>query len=87
MSFPASLVATTEYNPLSIGNCTESRTNVEVAGDVSVLVFVMVMFPPIPVTSVAMTPSINQVMSVRGRLNPVMFTVKLSEVTVTTSTD
>ena len=87
MSFPASLVAATEYNPLSIGNCTGSRMNVEVAGGVSVLVFVIVMFPPILVTSVAMNPSMYQVMSVRGRLNPVIFTVKLSRVSVTTSTD
>ena len=84
MSFPASLVATTEYNPLSIGNCTGSRTNLEVAGGESIFTFVITMFP---VPLVAWAPSMNQVMSVRGKLNPVMFTVRMSGVSVTTSTD
>ena len=84
MSLQASLVAITEYNPLSIGNCTGSRTNVEVAGGESIFTFVIVMFP---VPLVAWTPSINQVMLVRGRLNPVMFTMRMRAVSVTTSTD
>ena len=84
MSFPASLVATTENNPLSTGNCTGSRTNVEVAGGESIFTFVIVMFPE---PLVAWTLSMYQVMSVRGRLNPLMFTVRMSGVSVTTSTD
>ena len=84
MPLPASLVAITENNPLSIGNCTGSRTNVEVAGGESIFMFVIVMFP---MPLVAWTPSMYQVMSVRGRLNPVMFTVRMRAVSVTTSTD
>ena len=48
-----------------------------VAGGVVVLVFVMMRAPVLPVTAVAGTPSMNQVISVSGRLKSVMVTVKV----------
>ncbi len=56
-----------------------------VAGGEVVLVFVMVRTPVLPVMAVAGTPSMNQVMSVRGRLKSVMFTVKVRVEPATTS--
>ncbi len=51
--------------------------SVVVAGGEVVLVFVMARTPVLPVMDVAGTPSMNQVMSVRGRLKSVMVTVKV----------
>ena len=48
-----------------------------VAGGEVVLVFVMVKTPVLPVTAVAGTPSMNQMISVSGRLKSVMVTVKV----------
>ncbi len=59
--------------------------SVVVAGGEVVLVFVMVRTPVLPVTAEAGTPSMNQVMSVRGRLKSVMVTVKVSVEPATTS--
>ena len=50
-----------------------------------VLVFVMVMTPVLPVTAGAGTPSMNQVISVRGRLKSVIFTVKVRVESTTNS--
>ena len=79
---PAGLVALTKYTPPSAGNCTGSRVSVEVTGGVAVLVFVI---DSLSFASVAGVPSMNHVMSVRGRLNCVMITVKTSRVPVDTS--
>ena len=54
----------------------------EVAGGEVILVFVMVR--ALSVTSAVGVPSINQAISVRGKLNSVMVTVKLSGLPVTT---
>ncbi len=51
--------------------------SVVVAGGEVVLVFVMVRTPVLPVMAVAGTPSMNQVISVSGRLKSVMVTVKV----------
>ncbi len=51
--------------------------SVVVAGGEMVLVFVMVRTPILPVTAVAGTPSMNQVISVIGRLKSVMVTDKV----------
>ena len=56
-----------------------------VAGGEVVLVFVMVRTPVLPVTAVAGTPSMNQVISVSGRLKSVMVTVKVRVEPTTTS--
>ncbi len=60
--------------------------SVVVAGGEVVLVFVMVRTPVLPVTAVAGTPSMNQEISVSGRLKSVMVTVKVRVEPVTTST-
>ncbi len=59
--------------------------SVVVAGGKVVLVFVMVRTPVLPVMAVAGTPSMNHVMSVRGRLKSVMVTVKVRVEPATTS--
>ena len=51
--------------------------SVVVASGEVVLVFVMVRTPVLPVTAVAGTPSMNQVISVSERLKSVMVTVKV----------
>ncbi len=51
--------------------------SVVVAGGEVVLVFVMVRTPVLPVTAVAGTLSMNQEISVRGKLKSVMVTVKV----------
>ena len=51
--------------------------SVVVAGGEVVLVFVMVRTPVLPVMAVAGTPSMNQVISVSGRLKSVMVRVKV----------
>ena len=51
-----------------------------------VLVFVMVMTPVLPVMAVAGTSSMNQVISVSGRLKSVMVTFKVRVEPATTST-
>ncbi len=56
-----------------------------VAGGEVVLVFVMVRTPILPVTAVAGTPSMNQVIAVSGRLKSVMVTVKVRLKPTTTS--
>ncbi len=56
-----------------------------VAGGEVVLVFVMVRTPVLPVTAVAGTPSMNQVISVSGRLKSVIVTVKVRLKPTTTS--
>ena len=55
--------------------------SVEVAGGEAVLVFVIVI---LSFASVAGVPSMNQVMSVRGRLNSVILTDKMSGMPVAT---
>ena len=58
--------------------------SVVVAGGDVVLVFVIERIPVLPVTVVAGTPSMNQVMSVSGRLKSVMVRVKVrAEATAT----
>ncbi len=59
--------------------------SVVVAGGEVVLVFVMVRTPVLPLTAVAGTLSMNQVISVRGRLKLVMVTVKVRVEPATTS--
>ena len=59
--------------------------SVVVAGGEVVLVFVMVRTPVLPVMAVAGTPSMNQVISVSGRLKSVIFTVKVRVEPATTS--
>ena len=59
--------------------------SVVVAGGEVVLVFVMVRTPILPVTAVAGTPSMNQVIAVSGRLKSVMVTVKVRLKPTTTS--
>ncbi len=59
--------------------------SVVVAGGEVVLVFVMVRTPVLPVTAVAGTPSMNQVISVNGRLKSVMVTDKVRVEPATTS--
>ncbi len=56
-----------------------------VAGGEVVLVFVMVKTPVLPVTAVAGTLSMNQVILVSGRLKSVMVTVKVRVETTTNS--
>ena len=60
--------------------------SVVVAGGEVVLVFVMVRTPVLPVTAVAGKPSMNQVISVRGRLKSVIVTVKVRVESTTAST-
>ena len=59
--------------------------SVVVAGGEVVLVSVMVRTPVLPVMAVAGTPSMNQVISVRGRLKSVIVTVKVRVEPTTTS--
>ncbi len=59
--------------------------SVVVAGGEVMLIFVMMRTPVLPVTTVAGTPSMNQVIAVSGRLKSVMVTVKVRLKPTTTS--
>ena len=59
--------------------------SVELAGGEEVLLFMILKTPSLSVIWVSGVPSMNQLISVSGRLNFVMFTVKVSSVPVATS--
>ena len=79
---PTRLTALTEYRPPSLGNWTGLRVSVLVAGGEVVLVLVMISIP----VSVTESSSMNQLISVRGRLKSVILTVKVRVSSTITST-